>query len=212
MSPARSIVVAALAASALLTGCITGDRPTLAEVPTGDVPTGDPATDAVLGLLAAGEGAVFTAGYDVTNNFGPLTRSAVVVQDEAQRRSVTIGDVRFLIDSADAATCNMVTAECTTSIDDAAVSDMQVTHQFYGRSAAERLHTDSLRRTGATEASTAEFAGVPATGVSVPVAGGNKVYCATDAGVLASYQGPDVTITLTSYSDTPDGAAFDRPT
>lgn len=208
---ARRVPIVLLAlGTAGLTGCITGERPTLADELSADSPTGDANVDAVLQRLAAVDDAVFTAGYEVTNNFGPLTEPATVVQAADGRRSITIGDIRFLIEGSTTATCNLTTDTCSTTIDDAAVSDLQVTHQFYGRSAANRLRTDAARRTGPTEGYTAEIGGTTATCVSVPVTGGNKVFCATDAGALASYQGPDTVITLRSFEPAADEARFSR--
>ena len=210
MSPARTLLVA-LAAAATLAGCVTGERPTLAEEVSADTVTGDPATDAVLALLARADDQPFTADYQVTNNFGPITRDARVVRTPEGHRSITVGDVRFLLEGSTTATCNMATASCSETIDDAAVSDMQLTHQFYAASAIDRLRTDSERRVGTTEGYATEIGGRPSTGVRVPVDGGQKVYCAADTGVLASYEGPDQVITLTAYDPAADPEAFTRP-
>ena len=64
-----SLAVAVLALS--VTGCVTGDRPTLAETPS---TTGDPAVDAVLGRLDASRRATFTASgsfhaFSVTSRY-----------------------------------------------------------------------------------------------------------------------------------------------
>lgn len=210
MSTRQAFAVAAVFTAALsLTGCLTGERPTLAEEAVIGAPVGDPATDAVLEHLASSADAVFTASYEITNNFGPISRDATVVQTEDRRRSVTIGDIRFLIEGPSTATCDLGTDEpCRDRIDDAAVSDMQVTHQFYSRSASDRLRTDAQRRVGPTEGYEAEFAGNVARCVSVPVSGGTKVYCVLPEGVLAQYQGPDVMITLTGFDDEPDHSVF----
>lgn len=195
-----------------LSGCLTGERPTLAEEPAVGAPVGDPAADAVLERFGAVTDAVFTARYRITNNFGPVSKEATVVQTPDRRRSITVGDVRFVIAGADTSTCDLrLTAEnCSSTIDDAAISDLQVTHQFYGRSAANRLRTDASRRVGPTEGYEAELAGRRATCVSVPVSGGSKVYCVLDDGVLASYQGPDVVIELVEFDPEADESAFDR--
>lgn len=212
MSTRRASTAAALFAAAVsLTGCFTGERPTLAEEAVIGAPVDDPATDAVLEHLTASDDAVFTASYEITNNFGPVTRDATVVQTEDRRRSITIGDIRFLIEGSSTATCDLATGEpCRGRIDDAAVSDMQVTHQFYARSVSDRLRTDAQRRVGPTEGYEAEFAGHVARCVSVPVSGGSKVYCVLPEGVLAQYQGSDVQISLTGFSDDPDASAFTR--
>ena len=180
-------------------GCMTGDRPTLAS--GNDALSGDPAIDAVLERLDRAEDAVFTANYDVTNNFGPVTRSATVTQLADGRRSVTVGDVRFLLGGERTETCTLDTdiETCSTTVDDVRLSDLQITHRFYSRSAASRLRTDAARKVGPSEGYTADIAGQPATCVSVPVGGGSKVWCALDSGPLASYQGPDVVITMTDF-------------
>lgn len=205
-----ALLVAFAGASVGLAGCFTGERPTLAEASVAGSSVGDPAADVVLERLAASDVATFTATYEITNNFGQVTRDATVVQAADRRRSVTIGDIRFVIEGMDTATCDLtVGGPCSATIDDAAVSDLQVTHQFYARSAADRLRTDAQRKVGDIEAYQAEFAGQTADCVSVPVSGGSKVYCAID-GLLASYQGPDVVITLTGFDPTPDESFFAR--
>jgi hypothetical protein len=207
---ALSAVAITLLTSLGLAGCFTGERPTLAEEAVVGAPVGDPASDAVLTRFASAPGATFTATYEITNNFGPLTRSATVVQAPVRRRSVTVGDIRYVIDGPSTFTCNLdVGPPCTDRIDDAAISDLQVTHQFYSRSAADRLRVDAERRVGPTDGYEAEIAGRTAQCVSVPVSGGSKVYCAIDEGILAQYQGPDVLIVLTGIEEVPDEAAFD---
>jgi hypothetical protein len=210
MSPLRTVAPLAALAVLALGGCATGERPTFAESAEAGPGTGDPAVDAVLERLETADNATGTATYEITNNFGPVTRSATVAQAIDGRRSITIGDVRFLIDGPTTATCNLATGSCTDTIDDAAVSDLQITHQFYGRSPAARLRTDAARRVGPTEGYQAEFGGQPATCVSVPVDGGTVVYCATDQGMLASYQGADALITLSGWSPAYDELAFQR--
>ncbi len=213
-APRRSVVAAVavtLSIATLLTGCALGARPTLVEDVAVEAAAGDPATDAVLSRLATVDDATFTATYEITNNFGGLTRTATVVQTGDGRRSITIGDVRFLIDGPQTSTCRLDTGACSDTIDDAAVSDLQVTHQFYGRSAANRLRVAARRRIGATEGYTAEFGNTASTCVGVPVDGGTTVFCALDSGPLATYQGSDVLITLTGVSSTVDESAFERP-
>lgn len=200
-----------IALATALSGCFTGERPTLAEEATVGAPVGDPAADGVLELFSGGANSAFTASYEITNNFGPITRDATVVQTADRRRSITIGEVRFVIEGASTATCDLAAGPpCSDSIDDAAVSDLQVTHQFYARSAADRLRTDAARRVGPTDAYEAEIGGRTAQCVSVAVSGGSKVYCVLPEGILAQYQGPDVIISLTGFDPEPDESAFAR--
>ena len=207
---ALSLIAIAVVASIGLAGCFTGERPTLAEEAVVGAPVGDPASDAVLERFATGSDATFTADYEITNNFGPITRAATVVQAPDRRRSVTVGQIRYVIDGPSAQTCDLETGPpCVDRINDAAISDLQITHQFYSRSAADRLRVDAARRVGPTEGYEAEIAGRTAQCVSVPVSGGSKVYCVLDEGILAQYQGPDVLIVLTGIDDAPDESAFD---
>ena len=197
-----------VALTATLSACFTGERPRLAE---GATATGDPAADAVLSRLDAGGQAAFTADYSVVTKFGNVTTPATVVQFGPARRAVTIGRIRFLVDRADTATCDLDADECSTTIDAARVSDVQLTPDFYAASAATRLRRDTELRAGPTRASIETIAGQPATCVVVTVTGGESTYCALDAGPLARLDAADLSIELTAYSPTPDETQFDRP-
>ena len=120
LSIAAAVIVAAVGS----TGCLTGERPTLAEE---RVTTGDPAVDDVLARLDAAGRATFTADYALLARFGDLRTSAIVVQDGPARRSVTIGTIRFIMDGATAATCHLDIGGCSDTIDAALVSNTQVT-------------------------------------------------------------------------------------
>jgi hypothetical protein len=210
-SAVRVVLVVALSLLALFfTACATGPRPTLADGTTLDEPVGDAATDAVLANFSAMDTTSFTAGYTITNNFGPVIKEALVTHDGFDRRSITIGEVRYLLTEDGSTTCRLLTGDCAEGASDAAISDLQVTHQFYARSAAARLRNDASRRVGPTEGYSAVFAGQEATCVSVPVSGGSKVYCVTETGVLAAYQGPDVLIELTDYESRVTEDLFSR--
>jgi hypothetical protein len=189
--------------AAVLSGCATGPRPTLVDRPV----VRDPAIAAVLDRLDRAEDATFTAEYTIVTKYGGATTTAVVTQD-GERRSTTIGTVRFIIDAAGSRTCDTVTGACATGIDDAAVSDTQLTHQFWYRATANRLRTDAERDIAPASASLYEVAGATATCVAVPVIGGVKSYCALDSGVLAGYDGADLTIDLTDYSPEADSRLF----
>ncbi len=226
----------------MATGCLTGPRPTLSD--EASLPaTGDARVDALAQSLSEMTPGPFTASYQITNNFGAISRAATVVHDDDERRSITIGPVRYLIDGASVSTCRPARASdrpdagddgdndgetgavpaagedhavlgsdeviCGGTLDDAAVSDLQVTHQFYDRSPATRLSADARRRIGPIEFSEAELAGRDAQCVSIPVDGGSKVYCVLDTGILATYQGPDVIIELLDYTTEIDQRSFD---
>ncbi len=205
--PRRSALLAA-ALVAVLTGCITGERPTLEEnVPT-ETSSGSSEIDAVLQRLDAAPIATFTAEYDLTTRFGDIQSVATVVQDDVGRRSITINDVRFVITDGTDVTCDLTVAECEASINDARVSDIGVTHEFYSTSFARRLRADANRRIGDPTGYTDTIAGQQATCVDIPLSGIVRTYCALDAGPLAHYEGNDLIIDLTSLSDTPDESKF----
>jgi hypothetical protein len=208
--PRRLLATLAVSAAAVAggTGCITGERPTLAE---GPVATGDAAIDAVLSRLDAASASTFGADYDLLTRFGDLRTEATVAQDGPARRSVTVGAIRFLTDGATTATCDLDSGTCSDTIDAARISDTQQTPDFYAISAAARLRRDAGVRSGPTVSSTETIAGQPAACVVIPLAGAESTYCALDSGALARVDAADVLVELTSWSPTPDPEAFARP-
>jgi hypothetical protein len=200
--------VAAVAALAIaLAGCFTGKRPTLA---AGPETTGDPNVDAVLTRLDKTRTGVFTVGYDILVRFGGTDHAATVVQTSPARRSVTVGDVRFIVDNSDTATCNLDSGACSGTIDAARISDTQLAPDFFATSAAVRLRRSAAAKVGPTVPSTATIAGQPATCVAVPVTNATETYCALDNGPLARLDAADVKIEMTSWSPTPDESKFSR--
>jgi len=203
----RSLVIAGVAALALA-GCATGPRPSFdADEPT-QAATGDPAVDAVLERLDRVGLEQFTADYTILTRLGGKESTATVVQADNSRRSITINDVRFLDGSGTVSTCNLTTAECEAVINDARVSDIQITHDFYGSSFGRRLRVDAGRSLAPARGYTESIGGQPATCADVPVSGGTKIYCALDSGPLARYNGNDVVIVLVASNPTPDESKF----
>ncbi len=203
------IVVAGLA----LTACFTGERPEFEDESTAAAAsTGDAGIDRVLALLDSVGRSEFTVGYDIETKFNTVSSTGLVVQTAGQRRSVTVENddrtVRFIEDGDEELTCDLLAAECETSLNDARISDTQLPHTFYGPAFASRLRADALRRIGDPEAYTKSVAGQTAECVDVAVAGGTKTYCALASGPLAQFVGADVTIELTSYSPEPDTTRF----
>ena len=201
--------VGCVTAAVGLSGCFTGERPTLADGPQ---MTGDPAVDAVLERLDRTPDAVFTVGYDVLTKFGNVSRAATVVQAGPARRSVTVGSIRFIVDRATTATCELDTGSCSDTIDENRISDTMLAADFYASSAARRLRRDAAARIDAAEGSTVDIAGTPATCVAIPLTSSTETYCALDSGPLARLDAADVRIELTAYSPTPDESAFTRST
>jgi len=191
-----------------LAACATGPRPSFDADEPAQQETGDPAVDAVLERLDRVGLEQFTADYTILTRLGGKESTATVVQSDNSRRSITINDVRFLDGSGAVATCNLATAECEAVINDARVSDVQITHDFYGSSFARRLRVDAGRSLSPARGYTDTIGGQPATCADVAVSGGTKVYCALDAGPLARYDGNDVLIELVALNPTPDESKF----
>ncbi len=199
---------ACLALALLTAGCMTGQRPSFDDDAPGTESTGDAAIDAVLQRLDRVRVEQFTAHYSVLTRLGGLESDATVVQADNSRRSITIGDVRFLDGTGTVATCNLTAGECEATLNNARVSDRQLTYDFYATSAAQRLRVDATRKIGDARGYEVTVAGQPAVCADVPVSGGTKVYCALESGVLAEYDGNDLLIELTSFAPTPDETAF----
>ena len=203
----RTLAIAAVAAITLA-ACATGPRPSFdADEPTRTA-TGDPAIDAVLERLDRVGLEQFTADYTILTRLGDKESTATVVQADNSRRSITINAVRFLDGSGTVATCDLTTAECEAVINDARVSDIQITHDFYGSSFARRLRVDAGRSLAPARGYPETIGGQPATCADVSVSGGTKIYCALDSGPLARYDGNDVLINLVAVNSSPDESKF----
>jgi hypothetical protein len=197
-----------VAAAVVLAACATGPRPSFDDAQPTQQATGDAAIDAVLERLDRVGLEQFTADYTILTRLGGKESTATVVQASDSRRSITINTVRFLDGTGTASTCDLTTAECEAILNDARVSDVQITHDFYGSSFARRLRVDAGRSLAPARGYTDTIGGQPAACADVPVSGGTKVYCALDAGPLARYDGNDVVIELVTLSATPDESKF----
>lgn len=207
------ILARALLASLALSACFTGERPSFKDEVPPAVPTGSPAVDAVMSRLDSVDTAQFDAAFQIDTKFGTLSSAAEVSQASGRRLSVTVQNdssyIRYVVDGTDERTCNLTTAECETGLNDARISNTQLSHRFYAPSFATRLRISADRRIGDPVTSQRTVAGQPAECVEVPVAGGVETYCALESGVLAYFEGADVTIELTAYSPTPNESLFD---
>ncbi|MEL6890331.1 MAG: hypothetical protein AAFP84_01940 [Actinomycetota bacterium] len=197
----------------MLTGCFTGERPSFEDEAPESASTGDPAIDLVLRRLESVDRAQFTAAFQIDTKFGTLRSTAQVAQAAGQRLTVTVANetvnTRFVDDGDDERTCDLNTAECEAELNDARISNTQLSREFYGPSFARRLRVSADRRIGDPVPSSTTVAGQPAECVEVPVSGGIETYCALDSGVLARFAGADVQIELTAYSPTPDESLFE---
>jgi hypothetical protein len=213
--PARRPATAgtlAITLALLLGGCFTGERPTMSEPPPGGAvgsTTGDGNVDAVLSRLEQVGQSTFTADYDIERKLGQATTKATVAQQGTERRSVTVGDVRFLqaVDQPNR-TCNLAAQTCEDSIVEARTSDVGVTSTFFAATPARRLRVAATRKSGPTTASTRTISGQRATCVQVPFAGGSETYCALDDGTVALWDGADLHVEMTNFSPEIDEPQF----
>ncbi len=208
----RSLAVAAVLV-ATLSSCFTGERPRFEDDEQTFVSTGSEAVDTVLLRLESVDGSRFTASYQIDTRFGTLRSTAEVTQTSSRQRSITVQNeavhIRFTDDGDDERTCDVISEECETGLNDARISNTQLSHRFYAPSFAQRLRVSADRRIGDPVPSSTSVAGQPAVCVDVPVTGGTETYCALESGALARFIGADVEIELTSYSPEPDDALFD---
>jgi hypothetical protein len=193
----------------VVSGCFTGQRPSISAEPfPRGSRSGDPAIDQVLVQLDAVSEGPYTADYTVLTKFGNTTRPARV-SVAPSRRSVTVGDVRFLSGAGASQTCMLNgSAPCSSSIDPARISDTQITPDFYAADAAKRLRRSAVARIAAPISHNENIAGQQATCVDVPVPGGTSVFCALTNGPLARLDDGAVSINLTRYVQAIDESLF----
>ena len=187
-----------------MSGCFTGERPTLAHEPS----TGFAAIDAVVDRVNALGDAVYTADYDVVTTIDNATTLVRASQSGVSRRSLTIGDVRYLVDGSSTRTCTVSTGECVETIDASRVSDVQMTPDFFGTSLSARLRHDAEVAVGEPTASTEQIDGQTATCTAIPVDGATNTYCVLDSGVLTRLTAGDVVVTMTAYEPGADASLF----
>lgn len=210
-APRRSRAPRSLVAVLLvLAGCATGQRPTLVEQTAG---TEDAAAAAVIQRLDAAAETTFTATYDITPTATSQTTAATVFVSGLRQR-IIIGSVDYISDGTVTRTCVAGTAECTEGLDDARISNLQITHDFWGEAMGARLARAANVSLADGVPRVETIAGQPATcaDITVPSANaeasgsalGTLVYCALEAGPLARYSGADVNIVMTSYASTVD--------
>jgi hypothetical protein len=206
--PPVPFVALLLAAMTLgvLTGCATGERPTLVAE---DTAIADPVAKAVADLLVRAPDTVFTATYTITPTLTNEPTQATVVQNGLRRR-IAIGSVEYTSDGTVVRTCVVGGGECADGIDEARISNLNITHAFWGESAAARMRVDASRSVQQAVGRTETIGGQPATcadlTIPAPEGVGTVVYCALDAGILARYVGVDVRIELTAFSPVADEA------
>lgn len=203
------LIVAAL----LLTGCFTGERPTFSDsnaFPPGAT-TGDPVIDSVLQKLDNATTGPATAAYSVLTKFGNTTTPALVAL-EPGKRSVTVGNTRYIQTETLAATCTEDgTTPCVDGFDPARISDVGVTVDFYAADTATRLRVDAAAKIGPPVERTENIAEQQASCIDIPLPGGVAVYCVLDNGLVAKVDDGAVLITMTLYGEVVDENAFVLP-
>ena len=202
--PAR--ISAALLALLMLagSGCATGSRPTLAE----QTPTGSPDVDHVLDQIQQLSSAHYSAHYDVLVRFGDTHTAVGASQSDGDRRSLTIGDVRYVVHGSITKTCTVSTGACVGTIDAARVSDVQMTPDFFGTSLIARVRLDATRAVGKPVTTVEDIEGRSATCIGFPMADTTSTYCVFDNGVLARLDAPDLVVTMTDYSTEVDESLY----
>lgn len=193
--------------------CSGGSRPELSEpdpVADAGAPVGEPGVDAVLTLLESPTDASFTATYALVLRLGNVSSSATVALDDAGRRSVTIGSVRFLSGGDQPEqTCRLGDGGgCEEGILEARTSDLGFSSGFATDVPARRLRIAWERRAGEPLPDATTIAGIDATCVSVPVGTGVESYCAIAPGILARWAAADVIVELESFRDGADAGLF----
>lgn len=192
----------------LLSGCFTGERPTL--IPNETVPAvSDVAIQDVITILESTPSTAFTITYEVVTKFGDLHTAATLAFDAAFGTSITIAEVRYIyLANGTTLTCSTITSDCSPGIDESRVSDRQLVSTIFKQAAIERMQQDSRVAVGSAVASQEVVVDNDATCSSIPVVDGNgatqsKSYCAfTQLGVIASMDTADLSVTALSYSAT----------
>ncbi len=203
MSGRLALTTAAVAlASVTFSACALGERPTLAE----QAPVGDAAAQTVIDLLRRTPDGTFVATYVISPTASPEPNTATVTRTDDATVTAEIGEVVYTTNtSGSTTTCAVGGGNCESFANDARVSDIGVTHLFWGPAFERRLTTDTRRRVGTSTSVSDTISGQPATCAAVKVPSsvetvGTVTYCALDNGLLARYFGADVTIELTSFS------------
>lgn len=208
MTP-RPLAALFIGAALVFAGCVHGERPSFdTSGPFEEPTTGDANIDAVLTKIDAQSEGPYTATYSVMVNLGGTTTEAVVVR-EPGRQSISANGIRFLEDNGQRQTCKMGSGEpCEAEWQSQYVSDSILNPDFAGDAAARRLRRDAAASISPTVLEDATIAGQPVQCVTIGVPGGSVQYCVMANGVVARIIDSDVTVELTSYTDTTDPGAF----
>ena len=202
-------LLAALVAGLLVAGCSGGDRPSTegpsstTTAPTEDLPA---EVQAFLDHAAAGEGASFTASYDVLRKLGGVTTTAEVAAGPGGAR-ITVGDL-VVLTGDHPATCRISAEACVGEIREDQLGQYGIFSTFWSTGPAEALRTVVRRNDDGTPVtSTRSAAGVPLECIAVPVGSSlPATACTTGEGVFGFVDNPAVQYELTAYHVGPPAA------
>jgi hypothetical protein len=210
-------VTAVTCAALTLAACATGPRPTLGPVVDRAKPmtrqgTGDPMVDAVLLPLEAVETLTFTATYSVTTkepaDAPPPPYEVMVAQMQPVARSIMVGDTVYLR-GATTTTCSIGTQSCSSGIDNTK-SVPPLTGTYFDDDVKGLIRDAFKRRTKAVFNRSESIVDQEALCITIP-AGVDYDFCILPSGQLAKVETSEVTIVLTSLTDTADPARFAQP-
>ena len=208
------LLASASISALVLSGCFTGERPTL--MPHETVPTvSDTAIQEVVAILDSTPTSNFTIAYEVVTKFGDLHTAATLAYDSSFGTSITIAEVRYIYSvNGTTLTCSTITSDCTPGIDESRVSDRQLVSTIFKNATIERMQQDARVAVGSAVASSEVIVDNNATCSAIPVVDSNgatqsKTYCAfNDFGVVASMDTADLAITALSFTATTTADQF----
>jgi hypothetical protein len=208
------LLASASISALVLSGCFTGERPTL--MPEITVPAvSDTAIQEVIAILNSTPTSNFTIAYEVVTKFGDLRTAATLAFDPSLGTSITIAEVRYIyLANGTTLTCSTITSDCAPGIDESRVSDRQLVSTIFKKATTERMQQDARVAVGSAVASDEVIVDNNASCSAIPVVDGNgatqsKTYCAfTDLGVVASMDTADLTITALSFTATATADQF----
>ena len=208
------LLASASVGALVLSGCFTGERPTL--MPEKTVPAvSDTAIQDVIAILNSTPTSNFTIAYEVVTKFGDLHTAATLAFDPSSGTSITIAEVRYIyLVNGTTLTCSTITSDCAPGIDESRVSDRQLVSTIFKKATTERMQQDARVAVGSAVASDAVIVDNNATCSAIPVVDSNgatqsKTYCAfNDLGVVASMDTADLAITALSFTATTTADQF----
>ena len=139
---ARTSVLVVMATLGMV-ACATGPRPTLVDQPA----VVDDAATPVIERLDRAPQADFVAAYAITPSWSDQPTVATVTRTADELRT-QIGDIVYTTNGASTTTCDTTGGPCEDFANEARISDLGITHQFWSSAVRQRLTTDSGRRIG----------------------------------------------------------------